>query len=288
MKLQRRGMQINLAQTGLAVVALAFLASLAFAAPAPTDLAPQSRQDRDRDRDRGPRLLTAEEISLIQVYEVHLDTDPPPRVVISRDDLREFLEEFKEDDRIPRGKEDQEAFLRADGHKQLALLFKVRARDYYEKVQVRSQIESLRDWRAQHRRYVLGYFREHFGKGNVRGLYLFGQGRESERIEMTNFFLLSRISIDGKRLIDRNNPSESLLLQWGLPREDAKFAAPNVDGWRPYFRGTDDKRYKEMEDWIKSLIRANHDTDYGIKYPLPGDGREREDERERPAPAANN
>jgi hypothetical protein len=215
-------------------------------------------------------LLSPDDIELIKVFEVHLDTDPKPRVTIPRDELRNFLKDFQEDDRIPRGKREQEDWLRSDGYKQLELLFQLRARDYYKHVRVRSQIESLREFGNIHRRYILGFFQPVFGSGAVEGLYLFPRGRDAERIEMTNFYILTQVSIDGKPIIDRNQPEDSLLVQWGLPRESAKFPAPEeIKGWENQFKSEDDERFKELVSWIESLIAANQDSNYGISYKMP-------------------
>lgn len=274
MTIQRRTWLSRTLCAALAVAGLSTLCSPALAHPGHPDSTFQARQDRERT----PAMLTDEDINLIQVYEVHLDSDPAPRIDIDKAVLRKFLEEYKEDDRVPRGKEAQEEFLRADGKDQLDKLFKVRARDYYKEVRIRSTIESLRSWGNHHRKYLLAYFQPTFGENKVKGLYLFGQGQDRERIELTNFYILTQTTIDGKPLIDRFNPAESLLLQWGLPREEAKFAAPDIDGWRPYFKDAEDKKYVELVDWIKSLIPENQGSDYGIEYKLPGQPREREPE----------
>ena len=220
-------------------------------------------------REKKDPYLTDDDIELIKVYEVDLEAKDPPRITIPRDELRNFLKEFQEDDRIPRGKREQEKWLRLDGHKQLPLLFQLRARDYYKHVRVRSQIESLRAWGTIHRRYVLGYFQPTFGSGKIPSLFLFPQGRDSEKIEMTNFYILTQVTIDGKPLIDRNVPEESLLLQWGLPREEAKFPAPEIEGWQPEFKDTKDKQFVEMANWVKSLISANQGSSLGIEYKIP-------------------
>ena len=216
-----------------------------------------------------PPLLTDEDIELIKVYEVDLKSDPPPRIVIPRDELRNFLLENQEDNRIPRGKQEQEKWLREDGYKQLQWLFDFKARDYYKHVRVRSQIDSLRDWSNIHRRYIHGFFQPTFATGAVPELYLFPRGREADKIEMTNFYILTQVSVEGKPIIDRNQPDESLLLQWGLPRESAKFPAPDVDGWEPKFKGPDDERFIEHVNWIKSLVAANQDSTLGIEYKVP-------------------
>lgn len=226
-----------------------------------------SAQNRSEEDDP---LLSPEDIELIKVFEVHLDTDPEPRVTIPRDKLRDFLKEFQASDDIPRGKREQEKWLREDGHQQLKLLFKLRARDYYKHVRVRSQIESLREFGNIHRRYILGFFQPVFGSGAVDGLYLFPRGREADRIEMTNFYILTQATIDGKPIIDRNVPEDSLLVQWGLPRESAKFPAPDdLKGWEKQFNGVDDERFKELVVWIESLIAANQGSDYNIEYKMP-------------------
>lgn len=225
----------------------------------------QNRLDKKDDR-----LLSESDIALIQVYEVDLRSDPPPRVVIPKNQLRDFLKEFQEDDRIPRGKQNQERWLRSSGHEQLGLIFQLKARSYYEHVRIRSQIQSLRDWGNIHRRYILGYFQPNFGSGAVEGLYLFPRGRQADRIEMTNFYILTQVKIDGKPIIDRNVPEESLLVQWGLPRESAKFPAPeDVENWEPKFKSTEDERFVEHVDWIKSLLADNQGSNYGINYKMP-------------------
>lgn len=225
----------------------------------------QERPDKEKDP-----YLSKEDIELIKVYEVDLETDPPPRVVIPRDELRKFIKEYQGDDEELRGKSNQNDFVRASGHVQLEKFFQHKARDYYKHVSIRSQIDSLRDWRNLHRRYVLGYFQPMFGAGSVPELYIFPRGRDTERIEMTNFFILTQTSIDGKPIIDRNVPEESLLVQWGLPRESAKFPAPeDIKGWEPKFKDEKDERFIEKVDWIKSLISANQGSNYGIQYKMP-------------------
>lgn len=243
--------------------ALTLMLGLAFV------LAPVSADAQDR-REKEDPLLPKEAIELIKVYEVDLESDPPPRVVIPRDELREFLKKFQGDDDELRGKSNQDAFLRASGHLQLGKFFQHKARDYYKHVRVRSKIESLREWSNIHRRYILGYFQPTFATGAVPELYLFPRGRDTERIEMTNFYILTQVLIDGKPIIDRNVPEESLLVQWGLPREAAKFPAPeDIEGWEPKFKDEEDERFVEKVDWIKSLISANQGSAYGIQYKMP-------------------
>ncbi|MBX2850418.1 MAG: hypothetical protein KTR15_01585 [Phycisphaeraceae bacterium] len=222
-----------------------------------------------QNREKKDPYLSKEDIALIKVYEVDLGTDPPPTVKIPRDELRKFLKEFQSDDRVPRGKQAQDRWLRSDGHKQLSLLFQLKARDYYKHVRISSKIESLHTFRNIHRRYILGYFQPAFGSGAIESLYLFPRGRDAERIEMTNYYILTQATVDGKPIIDRNAPEESLLVQWGLPRDEAKFPAPEIDGWVPKFKGTKDERFIEHVDWIKSLVPANQGSTLGVEFKMP-------------------
>lgn len=222
-----------------------------------------------QSREKKNPYLTDDDIELIKVYEVDLETDPPPRVVIPRDVLREFVKEFQSNDEELRGKSRQEAFIRAKGHIQLAKFFEHRAREYYKHASVRSQIASLREWSTIHRRYILGYIQPTFGSGKIESLFLFPQGRDGDKIEMTNFYILTQTTFDGKPMIDRNAPEESLLLQWGLPREEAKFPAPDIEGWQPEFRDMKDKEFVDIVKWIESLIPENQDESLGIQYKAP-------------------
>ena len=132
---------------------------------------------------------------------------------------------------------------------------------------MKSQIDALHSWRRIHKSYILGYFAKHFGSGQVPGLELVPAGREETRIAMTNFYILTQTKINGVPLIDRNNPEESLLIQWGLPREEAKFAAPkNLQRWESYYKDPKDERFVNMVKWIESLVAVNQGSTYDLNY----------------------
>lgn len=261
----------SLALAAAAVLALGFAAT-GPAAAAPASIAGQHAEPR-QPRSEAPRLLSDDDIELIKVYEVKLEGDGRrrPRIVIPRETLQTFLNKYREEVGMPRGRDQQREFMEADGYLQLGLMFKVRARDLYKDVRVRTPVESLKEWNQIHSRYVMGYFQPTFGAGQLENFALIPQGRDEKRIAITNFYILTQTKINGVPLIDRYSPEESLLLQWGLPRQDAKFAAPeDLEGWRPYFRGSGDERYTEYVNWIKTLIRDNQGVDYDISYKLPG------------------
>ena len=84
----------------------------------------------------------------------------------------------------------------------------------------------------------------------------------------SNFFILSSTSFKDRKLIDRDNPVESLLIQYGLPQDVAKYPHPKVKGFRAPIRSTQDKIYKDLLNWIQNEL-YRWQSDYGVKYTIP-------------------
>ena len=88
------------------------------------------------------------------------------------------------------------------------------------------------------------------------------------RVNYSNFILLDSFETeDGRRMIDRDRPAESLLLQYGLPRNMAMYKHGPVGGQdiKPMFRDKDDPNYKQMLAWITMLRGPVHPI-YNISY----------------------
>jgi hypothetical protein len=103
---------------------------------------------------------------------------------------------------------------------------------------------------------------------------------ESELAGYTNFYILQNYTkavkadsgVFGKgdlRMIDRQQPERSILLQYALPGAIAEYDHPDVNGYRPAVRGLNDPRYHQILDWIGSSLKAE-DPNYGIDYPVQG------------------
>ncbi|MEM7624642.1 MAG: hypothetical protein AAF333_03325 [Planctomycetota bacterium] len=236
------------------------------------------RQDRsraggtDRSEDRpgrqGPSdehpYLTADQINLIRVYEVDLDTKP--RVTVSSRAINQLFERYGDRDAVPRGRRERSEFKRLPGYEQLDMFFRVQARDLYDQIIIRTEPEPLSQYRRSvNSQYVARFFAPTFGQGAIDGLLLFNGRPDDEAEAYTNFYFLTTFRYEGNSLIDRDDPEMSLLLQWGLDREAAKFPAPDVAGWRPQFRSTQDADFRRYVEWIGSLFDG--EPDYGITYP---------------------
>ncbi len=70
----------------------------------------------------------------------------------------------------------------------------------------------------------------------------------------TNFLVLSRASSGNRKLIDRDNPPASLLLEYGLPAQAAGTRHPvRIEPMFP--KGFDDLKYQQTLAWIDALNR---------------------------------
>ncbi|MCD6303865.1 MAG: hypothetical protein J7M21_02765, partial [Planctomycetes bacterium] len=89
----------------------------------------------------------------------------------------------------------------------------------------------------------------------------------NDRVAYTNFLILDSFhKPGGLRMIRRDNPEESLLLQYALPRNIARYRHP--EKIRSAFRSRNDPGYRLTLQWIRSLKGPLH-PDYRIKYLPP-------------------
>ena len=215
-------------------------------------------------------LLTPEQVNLIKVYEV--DLEDPPRILIPREVVDSFLEEYADNPLVPRDRAGRQAFRRRPASQILELMFRVRARQYYEEVTILGHPGSMRrfrDWvNAAWLANRCSSTRCHGGASGGR-LLLFDRRPRDERVAYTNFLIIDRFRLeDGRPLIDYASPADSILLHAGLPRDDAIWPHPDVPGWSPVFRSRRDRGFRRAADWIASMYRPR--PEYPIEYTPPG------------------
>lgn len=231
------------------------------------DTTAEDPADEQQDLKPGEiKPLKEEQINLIKVWELPQNfVEQRMMVIVPRDTMQKVVEQYADDPAVPKGRADRQRLLRKPGYEQLELLFRLRARGYYKDVIVRQEPPSMLTFRRQlSPNYILPYFRQYFGKGQIPGLVLLGSNSEEDAY--TNFFVLQDFFYKGRAMINRLEPEKSLLLQWGLERELADFPAPDVPGWQPRFRTTNDPNFKRYINWINSL---NKNPDYGIDPIIP-------------------
>ena len=216
-------------------------------------------------------LLREDQINLIKVYEV--DTKSAPRLVIARPVIDRLLNEYADSPLIPSTREGREAFYRKRPAEVLDVMFRVRARNLYEHVEVLDQPRSMRLFRDNvHIAWLVNSCattRCHGGTASGR-LRLTNRRPSSDEAVYTNFLILERfLTKDGKKLINYAEPEKSVLLQMGLPREDSLYPHPVVEGWKPAFRSREARRFREAVEWIRAMYRPR--PDYPIRYTPPGE-----------------
>lgn len=219
--------------------------------------------------------LTAEQINRIRLFEIDLAARPNVRV--NRAVWDDLFTRYAGHPLLPRGRAEQTRMRAAEGWRQLQLIFDLRAREYYDQVQVLEDPPAMRTFRTRiHHRYVLNYCGTadcHGGTGQgdidrAGGLELLRVLPSRDDTVYTNFYRLHTARHDDEELIDRVKPEESLLIQYGLPRDRALRPHPEAPGWRFGLRDESDPTYQLLVQWIARELY--HPTpDYGIELPQP-------------------
>ena len=219
-------------------------------------------------------LLTPEQVALIKVYEYK--KEDRLAVSIKPEVINRFFEAYADNPRVPASEEARKALVARGPAAVLDLMYDVRARDFYQFVEVTGVPEAMltfRDrinstWLANSCASV-----DCHGGENAGRLRLTKRQTKSESAYFTNYYVLDRFRLpDGTPLINYNDPSASPLLQLGLPRDisssphkEVPGASGRGDGWRATFRNDRDPKFKQASSWIESMFRPR--PEYELEYP---------------------
>ena len=238
----------------------------------PVDESTSNERSSESGRGKwGPfQLLTDDQVNLIKMYEVDLAN--PPRFQVPREVVEQLISEHSDDPLIPSTRQGREALFGKSPNEIVDLIFRVQARELYGKITVIGQPHSMELFREQvHSTWLMNSCatsRCHGSPGAGR-LWLTNRGRNADRSVYTNFLILERFRFeDGEGLIDYDRPGRSALLQMGLLGADARRSHPLVAGWSPIFRSRTARRFRQAEQWIRSMYRPR--PTYPIEYTPPG------------------
>ena len=109
---------------------------------------PAAAQDQGRQGESDP-LLSGDQINVIKVWELPTDlSDLRASVRIPRDVMLEIFDRFRDDPLVPKGRAEQQAFLRRPMTEQLNLIFSLApanpaVRSYYKDVQINGEPNAL-------------------------------------------------------------------------------------------------------------------------------------------------
>lgn len=223
-----------------------------------------SRSGPVHQRDLLPdRLLSHEDVNLIRVYE--MDLSKSPKLSISQATIRTMIERYGASDLIPARSEARTALLRSDPVHIARLLFRLKARELYPQIEVLSEPDHLNLFRQRvHNTWLMNNCATSRCHGGVDAgrLFLHNRNYKDERVRYTNLLILDSLEFDGRPLINYDDPMMSLVIQYGLPRNEARLPHPNVRGWRPAFTNANARLLEDAVAWIRGMYQPRP------KYPV--------------------
>lgn len=247
---------------------------------AQTDENPEGASARERfaERQEAKRsfpLLTARDINTIRVYEI--DLKHPPRILVRRETIDQLIRQYAESPLIPGTVEGREALYRRRPEEVLELMFRLQARELYNEVEVLDHPLAIQQFRTEvHGRWLINSCAtaQCHGGQEAGKLWLYTDKPHSDETVYTNLLIVDRFRMaEGKPLINYGEPAKSPLLQMGLPSEISLYPHPDVPrtrgsrGWKPVFRSTSDRRFRDAIEWISEMYQPR--PEYPIEYTPP-------------------
>ena len=240
----------------------------------------QSREDGPSaaDRPRGgmpssrdllpDNLLTDEDVNLIRVYEI--DFRDPPRILVQPEGIRQMILRYGSSDLVPTSTEARNALFTAPAIRLVRMLFDLRARDLYRYIEVQEDPASIARFRTRvHNSWLLGNCATSRCHGGVKaGSFFLHTGKASDaRIRYTNLLTLLNTSVDGKPMVNFQDPPDSLIVQYGMQRNLAKYPHPDVPGWKPVFNRGTPQLLADTLEWIRGMHQPR--PEYPVAFELP-------------------
>lgn len=215
----------------------------------------------------GATLLTKEQVVIVKLGERHRpDPDTSIKLVIPPTVITELFDLHTGHPAVPDTRDAQADFRDLGTWEQLAVFESVGDNGLTGKIRIVGDPPALKSFRQTiNPRYIWSYFGRHFS-GQVEGVDLTMRRPNAVPEAYTNFVKLSRMQVDGHKMINRMEPEKSLLLQWGLPRQIATHPAPEAERWKPYFQSRQDPQYLSLLGWIDALGTS---PDYLNVLPAP-------------------
>jgi hypothetical protein len=203
------------------------------------------------------RIISRKDVNLIRVYEI--DLDRPPRLVVGAETIRTLIDRYAANPAIPGSEAERRALFRAEPVEVVELMFRLRARDLYPGVEVISEPWSLNLFRERvHNTWLLNTCATAacHGGGDGGRFQLHRRRYRDERVRYTNLLLLERLDVGlAVPLVNYEDPELSLIIQHGLPRAEARYPHPAVDGWSPIFERSGKRMQRDTVKWIESMVR---------------------------------
>ncbi|MFO0962976.1 MAG: hypothetical protein U0625_08735 [Phycisphaerales bacterium] len=210
-------------------------------------------------------LLSNEDVNLIRVYEINFAD--PPRMTVSPEGVRQLILRYASSALIPSTTQERNALYTKPPQEIARLFFDLRARDLYKYIEVDEDPPALAKFRTRvHNSWLLGNCATSRCHGGVEGgrFFLYTGNAKDERIRYTNLMTLLSFKVDGRPVVNFEDPESSLLVQYAMPRTTARFPHPDVKGWKPVFSPSTPQLHADTIEWIRSMYqpRPTYPVDY--------------------------
>lgn len=214
------------------------------------------------------KFLTPDDINLIRQSEWREKDRTPPRVTVSPD-LRKRFVDYKA--------LDAGAFQALSPAAQAFIILRDGLPEMRKELRITSDPVAMQDFRRSIQTLVVNNCASTgcHGTRGVSKFFMFNTNIERDDVAYTNFYILQNYRQtfgDVERLmIDRTYPDRSILGQFALHIDVAEVDHPEVKGVghiKPIAANKNSPGYKAIINWMTELVAG--EPMYGIKYDIPG------------------
>jgi len=216
------------------------------------------------------KVLSIAEVNLIKAYEVNQHN--PPDLIVPPDTRELLLAQFADDPRLLAGSHLRTTLIEGSHQDAFRIIRLLRAEEFYNGIQIVGEPESLRRFREDvHDNWLINRCGTNACHGSVgRGrFFLRKKPINSDQARYANLLMLDRLVVDIQwPLINYDDPHQSLLIQYALPRDKADHPHPQTPKWNAVHELDRDNAYQAVIAWIRSMRQVPRPV-YPIEFPLP-------------------
>lgn len=214
--------------------------------------------------------LSDEQINLMRVYEI--DLRDPPKIIVPDEVMLELMRMHP--DRFSPDEDQRKKILSIPEVEKLKLIFSLRARELYARIQVLENPDSMQRFKDQvhtGRGWLINACASTRCHGGVDAgsFRLINRKPNTDETAFTNLYIIENTKLaNGQPLIDFENPDRSALLQMGMVQSNALIPHPELPkgypgrGYSPIFRNTRERKYQQAVDWIRSMYQPRPEFDF--------------------------
>jgi hypothetical protein len=202
------------------------------------------------------------------VYEI--DFKDPPRLHVAPEGIRQLILRYGSSSLIPATTQERNALYTKPSIDLARLLFDLKARDLYGYIEVEEDPASLAKYRTRvHNSWLIANCATSRCHGGVDAgrFFLYTGNAKDQRIRYTNLLTLLSFKVDGKPVVNFEDPPNSLLVQYAMPRRLARYPHPDVPGWRAVLTESTPQLTADTLEWIRSMYQPR--PDYPVSYRPP-------------------